>query len=256
MKLLFSVRYTDLVGLMHNLYRNLARVRGARYTYMYLLSPTAGGSCFSAGTRITIASGEEMTIEKQMFGQKLVSNAGDITTITNEYVENEIESGGQLFGINNDEPFATPNHPFWTTEGWKSLEPEAAREENPHISYGVLQIGDTVFRITQTYPLLYEPVTISQFTIITFSEPSKTYGLHLNGPQSYHANRYVVAANYPILTKKRVQDGKKKLSGGEKENLVSAIGSGGKEVMKVLGKWASAFLDEGLVDRKPIAENQ
>ena len=81
---------------------------------------------------------------------------------------------------------------------------------------------------------------------MTISGP--TYGLHLNGPQSYHANGYAVAANYPILTKKRVQDGMKKLDEGEKENLMSAIRSDKEEMMRVVGNWAHAFLDEGLAD--------
>ena len=102
------------------------------------------GSCFSSGTMITLASGEEMAIEKQRAGVKVISSGGEVTTMTNQLVEN---AGGEIFGINGKEPFATPNHPFWTTDGWKSLEPEAAKEENPDVNYGVLQIGDTVFRI-------------------------------------------------------------------------------------------------------------
>ena len=115
---------------------------------------------------MTLASGEEMAIEKQTVGLNVLSNTGEVTTITNEYVENELEAGGQLFGINDDEPFATTNHPmaFWTTEGWKSLNLKAASEENPDVEYGILQIGDTVFRISQTDLLLYKPVTIWQLT--------------------------------------------------------------------------------------------
>ena len=190
-----------------------------------------------------------------MIGINLISNAGDITTITSEYVENDIGASGQLFGINDNEAFATPNHPFWTTEGWKCLNPAAAFDENPDIQYGSLQIGDTVFRIAQTTPLLYEPIRISQLTVMTLSEPSKTFGLHLNGPQSYHANGYVVAANYPILTEKRVHDGMEKLSNGEKESLMSAIGSG-KEVTKLAGKWAKlAFQSVGPINQESVADN-
>ena len=222
-------------------------------TNVYTLTlSTDTGSCFSAGTKVTLASGEEIAIDKQSPGLKLTSNAGETTTVTNEYIENDMMAGGQLFGINEDKPFATPNHPFWTEEGWKCINPDSATEENPDISYGVLQVGDTVFRISQTDPLLYEPVTIWQLTFTTLSEPSKTYGLNLNGPQSYHANGYVVAANYPILTEKRVHDGMKKLNNGEKESLKSAIGSG-KEVEKVCGKWAKAFYDS--VNIKSVGKN-
>ena len=158
-----------------------------------------------------------------------------------------------MFGINDDKPFATPNHPFWTEERWKCINSESAMEENPDISYGVLQVGDTVFRISQTDPLLYEPVTIWQLTFTMLSEPSKTYGLNLNGPQSYHANGYVVAANYPILTEKRVQNGMKKLNEAEKESLKSAVGSGMPEVTKMTGGWVMhTFLGDGLVKNNKL----
>ena len=168
--------------------------------------------------------------------------------ITDEYVEECLEAGQQIFGINDDTPFAALHHPFWTTDGWKCLNPDLAKEENPNVDFKLLQIGDVVLRIAQTNPLLYEPVKILQFTFTTLSEPIKIYGLHLDGPRSYHANGYVVAANYPVLTKKRVREGLKNLNEDEKEKFQEAMTSVQNELSKVLGSWAkSAFQDMELV---------
>jgi len=197
---------------------------------------------------VTLSNGKEIPIEKQRSGLKILAHGGEITTITAEYVENTLPAGHQLFGINDDMPFASVNHPFWTTEGWKCLDPEGAKQENPDVDFKLLQVGDVVFKIAQTNPLLYQPIRISKLTFRTLSEPTKIYGLHLDGPRSYHANRYVVAANYPILTKKRVQEGMKLLNEQETRKLASAITSARSELTKVLGSWASnAFEDMGLI---------
>ena len=215
------------------------------------ISHTLGkGGCFIPGTKVTCTDGSELVIEKQTDGIKLLAIGGETTTITQEYVRERMEAGEKLFGINDDTPFAALHHPFWTTDGWKSLDPEFAKQENPTVDFKLLQVGDVVFRIAQINPLLYEPVKIRQFTFTTLEQPIMIYGLHLDGPRSYHANGYVVAANYPVLTKKRVSDGLKKLTEEEKERLVSSMTAAQSELSKVLGSWADqAFKDMGLVSK-------
>ena len=199
------------------------------------------------GTKVTLTNGDKINIEKQAMGVKVLAMGDEATTITEEYVEHTLPAGEKVFSFNDDEPFAALHHPFWTTEGWKCLDPESAKEENPSIDFKLLQVGDIVFRVAQTDPLLYEPVKVRRFNFITLSEPTKIYGLHLDGPRSYHANGYIVAANYPVLTKKRVRDGIQKLTEEQKESLQSAITSVQRELTAVLGSWAEdAFIDMGL----------
>jgi len=205
---------------------------------------------------VTCTDGSELAIEKQMAGIKVLAIGGEVTMITDEYVENDLEAGQQFFGINDDPPFATLPHPFWTTEGWKCLDPDFAKGENPSTDFKLLQVGDIVFRISQMDPLLYKPVKIHKFNFTTLSEPIKIYGLHLDGPHSYHANGYIVAANYPVLTKKRVGEGMKKLSEEEKDRLKSAMTSAQNELSKVLGSWAkSAFQNMGLVCKEDLKDD-
>ena len=200
-----------------------------------------------AGTKVQMSNGQELSIEKQSKGIKLLALGGETTTITDEFVEHILDVGQKLVGFNDDTPFAALHHPFWTTEGWKCLDPETAKEENPNVDFKLLQVGDITFRIAQTEPLLYELVKIRKFTFLTLQEPTKIYGLHLDGPRSYHANGYAVMANYPVLTKKRIREGMKKLSEEEGNGLTSALSSVKVELNKVLGSWANeAFDDMGL----------
>ena len=196
---------------------------------------------------VKLSDGQELPIEKQRQGIKILALGGETTTITYEFVQHTLKEGQKLFGFNDDTPFAALHHPFWTTEGWKCLDPETAKEENPDVDFKLLQVGDIIFRIAQTNPFLYEPVKIHKFTFLSLEEPTKIYGLHLDGPRSYHANGYAVMANYPVLTKKRIREGMKKLSEEEKESLAFALSSAKVELTKVLGSWAEdALSDLGL----------
>jgi hypothetical protein len=193
---------------------------------------------------VQLSDGQELTIEKQSEGIKILSLGGETATITDEFVVHTLDMGEKLVGFNGSAPFAALHHPFWTTEGWKCLDPETAKQENPDVNFKLLQVGDIIFRIAQTEPLRYEPIKIKQFVFTTLREPTKIYGLHLDGHRSYHANGYAVMANYPVLTKKRVRDGMKKLNAEEKKSLKSAVSSVKAELTKVLGSWAGDALDD------------
>ena len=197
-----------------------------------------------AGTMVTMSNGQELPIEKQSGRIKLLALGGETTTISDEFVEHTLEAGNKLIGFNDDRPFAALHHPFWTAEGWKCLDPETAKEENPDVDFKLLQVGDIVFHIAQTEPLLYKPIKIHKFTFQTLQEPTKIYGLHLDGPHSYHANGYAVRANYPVLTKKRVREGMSKLTEEEKGRLQSVLASVKVELTNVLGSWANDALDD------------
>ena len=210
----------------------------------YFVARGGGGGCFIAGTVVKKSNGDEIPIEMQSDGTKVLALGGETTTITDEFVEHTLNVGQKLVGFNEDTPFAALHHPFWTTEGWKCLDPDTAKEENPDVNFKMLQVGDIIFRIAQTSPLLYKPVKIHNFNFVTLQRQTKIYGLHLDGPRSYHANGYAVMANYPVLTKKRIQKEMKKLSEEEKLRLQSALSSVKPELTEILGSWANDALDD------------
>jgi hypothetical protein len=53
--------------------------------------------------------------------------------------------GGCSF--NNEKPFFTSCHPFWTQHGWKAIDPEGAKTENTWLMVGQLKEGDFVRKI-------------------------------------------------------------------------------------------------------------
>ena len=216
----------------------------AYYCVPFVAKP---GGCFIPGTTVKLSDGRELTIEKQSAGTKILALGGEMATITDEFVQHTLSAGQQIFGINGEAPFAALHHPFWTTEGWKCLDPETAKEDNPDVDFKLLQVGDILFHVNQTGPLLYEPIKIKEFTFSTLQESTQIYGLHLDGARSYHANGYAVMANYPVLTKKRVKEAMKKLTAEEQEHLTTAVSSVKDELTKVLGSWADdALCDMGL----------
>ena len=199
--------------------------------------------CFAAGTAIAIPGGDKIPIEKKWGGLHIVSVGGGFTTITKDYKDKEA-AVGTLFGINDGEPFASPTIPFFTPEGWKVVDPEAAKLENPYITYQGLQVGDTVYRIGKMDPLLYEPVKIKRFTFTTLSTPTKVYGLHLDGVQTFHANGYMVSSNNPIATSSRIQEAFMNLSKEEREGVLMALESSRRDMSKVMGNWYSRLYED------------
>jgi hypothetical protein len=79
----------------------------------------------------------------------------------------------------------TPNHPFLTIEGWKSLDPEATHIEIPDLEVSLLTIGDTI-------------ITTSGYTVITSLTPhtnatdTQLYNFELDGDHTYFANGLAV----------------------------------------------------------------
>ena len=200
-------------------------------------------SCFTKETQITLASGKQLPIEQVTAGTKILAHGGDISTVTEEDVQNHAPDGHYTFGINEDEPFFAPSHPFWTTDGWKCLFPAPATEENPHMDFKQLQIGDIVFRIVpNTDTLMYKPVRIRKISMKRVDCPFTFYGLHLDGVRSYHANGYVVAANYPVLTEKRIKESFQKLSEEEQLKVSDGLRSMVPELNKLFGGWLEQSL--------------
>ncbi len=103
----------------------------------------SGGGCFVAGTQITLFGGEKKNIEDVVVGDSLVDHKG---------VEAKVESlkryayEGQVYSINGGPFFFTPNHPFLTATGWKSLHPKKSMEESPGLVVTKLKMGDVLLK--------------------------------------------------------------------------------------------------------------
>ena len=92
-----------------------------------------GGSCFIAGTLVTMADGSKRPIEKVLLGEKVKGLDGTINTVM-EYNRPPLAYSAlgevrKLYSINGGIAFFTDEHPFYTTTGWKSLNPKATYAE-------------------------------------------------------------------------------------------------------------------------------
>lgn len=102
--------------------------------------------------------------------------------------------------VDDEEPFFTAGHVFFTTSGPKAVDPELAMMENPWANVGRLSVGHILYRLAED-GRDYEQVLVESITGRQIPEVTSVYGVHLReGRRSYHANRYLVAVNYPEVT--------------------------------------------------------
>ena len=105
---------------------------------------TGYGSCFIAGTQITMANGTFKNIEDVVVGDKVKGHKEDNTVIK---LDPTLLADRKLYSFNDNEHyFFTSEHPFMTEEGWKSIKPEKTKERDGVELYnqlkGELKIGD------------------------------------------------------------------------------------------------------------------
>jgi hypothetical protein len=146
------------------------------------------GSCFIAGTKITMADGTTKNIEDIIVGDKVKGYKGD-----NEVIKLDPTLLGErkLYSFNNTEHyFFTSEHPFMTDEGWKSIKPEKTKERDGIELYnqlkGELKVGDKL--ITENG--LLEITDIKSKDIESPKTP--LYNFNVSNDNSYIADKYVV----------------------------------------------------------------
>lgn len=158
-------------------------------------------SCFTAGTMVALAGGGERRIEAVRIGDLVLGRDGAVNTVTG--IERPRLSERLLYGFNGGPAFATAEHPFWTAEGWKAIDPAATARENPRLTVGALAVGDRVAmaegsaaRMGAT-PVSYAPARIRGIAIETIrsvrADPDTVvYNLLLDGNHTYFADGYLV----------------------------------------------------------------
>ena len=145
--------------------------------------------CFIAGTPVCLQDGSFKKIVDVKAGDKVRGENDSINTVLkNESVEFPFDD---LYGINEQEPFFTANHPFLTKDGWKAVDPELTSiidgKEVADILVGKLQVGDILIKDEGVEEVL------SALTKRPLEESEKTvYNLSTDGTSTYTANSFVV----------------------------------------------------------------
>lgn len=139
-------------------------------------------NCFVADTLVQLADGTKKNIQDVQIGDVL---KGEKTNNKVLGFHRPTLDGGKVYSFNGGRYFVTEEHPFKTTDGWKSINPDKTAKENIGITVTKLEIGDT---------LITDSGQVKLNTIDAKDEPSTTplYNFLLNGDHTYYADGYLV----------------------------------------------------------------
>jgi|GEM_PF-6223501 len=158
--------------------------------------PTGGGGggggrvgCFVAGTEISMFDGSKKAIEDVNLGDELIDVRGNKVT-ADELVR--YNYNGPVYSINGGPYFFTPNHPFLTLDGWKSLEPGKSMKESPGLIVSMMRVGDVLIK-TDGYEVI--------MSLDSIHATEKVYNFSVSGLHEYVANEYAVHNLIPVAKK-------------------------------------------------------
>ena len=199
-----------------------------------------GDSCFDENTLILMSDGTERIIKNVKVGDKVIGYTGDINTVT--HVECNPLGERDLYGFGKEHWF-TAEHPFLTSDGWKSLSPANTKKENTSFNnISKMQVGDKLFigsKIADKVGYIHIPIVMLNVMKRSNFETNKmVYNLLTDGNHTYHANSYVVHSIQPNFDALYVKNGLEGLKDEEKEILFKAVStsSSPERLLEVLGK--------------------
>lgn len=155
-----------------------------------------GGTCFVAGSLVTMADGSKKPIEQIIVGDLVKSQSGVNKVLELDRVDLETWSRKPvLYGFNKETPFVTAEHPFMTRDGWKAPDPEETKRLEPHLDYlniTKLNPGDEILLESGKYVLVR---SIQEYD----NQPQQTvYNFVLDGDHTYYVNDMLVHNKDPI----------------------------------------------------------
>jgi hypothetical protein len=153
--------------------------------YPALPPQSSTGGCFVAGTRVRMADGTEKAIETLQIGEKVLACDGgkQITTTILALITPPPKRVYKLTFSDGQTLTLTDSHPVATTEGWKALSVEHAKQENPDLSVTALQIGDSVCTT-------YGACTLT--SILPLQGVRQIYNITVDAPHTFYAGGILV----------------------------------------------------------------
>ena len=148
-----------------------------------VLTPiTPPSSCFVAGTKVLLANGKEIPIERLKAGDILLGPGGTHNKVIKLQIDPKKD--WKVYAFNGGRYFVTRNHVFQTTTGWAAINPESALRENPQLKIRKLKIGDVL--ITLKGSMRIEKITSK------IIKHSVVYSPELDGDHEYYADGFLV----------------------------------------------------------------
>ena len=156
-------------------------------------------TCFAAGTKISLGNGDTKNIEDVVVGDEVLAwngeemEVGVVSAIDHRHtVDSHAEACERLgdepslYTINDTGIEFTPEHPFLTKEGWKSLMPDIRQE--PYKSEAPakeLKVGDFILKDG-------EWEEIKEIKVVRSNPEERVYNFTVDKLHSYIANGIVV----------------------------------------------------------------
>ena len=143
---------------------------------------SCSSSCFIAWTKVTMADGSVKNIEDVRIGEKVLWANGSSNVVI--WFHRPLLWEKALWSINGWEYFVTAEHPFMTTEWWKSLNPELSMLWT-NIQVWLLEVWDEL--ITENWN-----IKVVSLTSRSWDSNTQLYNFKLDWDHTYHANGYLV----------------------------------------------------------------
>ena len=139
-------------------------------------------SCFVAWTKVVMADGTEKNIEDVKIWEKILWTNWTVNTVL--WYDRPVLWGRHLWSINGWEYFVSDEHPFKTTEWWKSFNPEMTKLEID-LNTTELKVWDVL--VTADWE---EEVKTVDYIDADYNTP--LYNFVLDWDHTYYANNYLV----------------------------------------------------------------
>ncbi len=139
-------------------------------------------TCFIADTKVLLSDGSSKNIQDVNIGDMLKGETTNNRVLG--FHDPKLEDG-KLYSFNGGRYFVTAEHPFKTTDGWKSINPKKTLVENIGVTVTELKVGDT---------LITENGNVILRTIDSKNDKASTqlYNFKLDGDHTYYADGYLV----------------------------------------------------------------
>ena len=164
--------------------------------------PPPPSCCFTGETLVRMADGSIRRIDLIAAGDAVVGRGGAINRVTG--VHRPALGSRSLHAFNDGRPFVTAEHPFLTTAGWKSIDPDATAAENAALSVEPLARGDRLVVVTRVHAPAFAgasgdtvEIRSSEYELRTVvahpADPTTiVYNLELDGEHTFIANGFLV----------------------------------------------------------------
>ena len=161
-------------------------------------------TCFAAGTQISLANGDIKNIEDIVVGDMVIGwngkslDTSEVTAIDHRHTVGshakackQLGDGPSLYTINDTGIEFTPEHPFLTKEGWKSLVPNPSESPYDIEKPKVLKLGDYI-----NVNGIWEEV--KEIKVVRSDVDERVYNITVKDLHSYIANGIIVHNKQPI----------------------------------------------------------